>query len=104
MPRARGTIRHPAHGRGGAERQASATRRSAPERGRASPLVPWTWLALVALAAVAVYANSLGGALLFDDVNAIRNNPFVRGAAVTAANTANSSTLTSACSPTFTTW
>ena len=28
--------------------------------------------------ALAVYANSLGGGLLYDDANAIRNNPFVR--------------------------
>ncbi len=40
--------------------------------------VPWTWLVVVGLAAVAVYANTLAGTLLYDDVNAIRNNPFVR--------------------------
>ncbi len=38
---------------------------------------PVVWMAVVALTAVAVYANSLGGALLYDDVNAIRNNAFV---------------------------
>jgi tetratricopeptide (TPR) repeat protein len=42
------------------------------------PAVPWTWMALVAGVALAVYANSLGGGLVYDDANAIRNNPFVR--------------------------
>jgi Tfp pilus assembly protein PilF len=40
--------------------------------------VPWTWVLLVAFAAIAVYANSLGGTLLYDDVNAIRTNALVR--------------------------
>jgi hypothetical protein len=31
----------------------------------------------IAVAAVAVYANSLGGTLLYDDVNAIRDNAYV---------------------------
>lgn len=35
-------------------------------------------MALVAGVALAVYANSLDGGLLYDDANAIRTNPFVR--------------------------
>jgi tetratricopeptide (TPR) repeat protein len=40
----------------------------------------WSWpvAAVVAALAVAVYANSLGGALMFDDVNAIVRNERVR--------------------------
>jgi tetratricopeptide (TPR) repeat protein len=40
--------------------------------------VPWSWSVAVAAAAAAVYANSLGGALLYDDVNAIVTNGLVR--------------------------
>lgn len=43
----------------------------------AGPSVPWTWVAAVAAVALAVYANTLGGVLLYDDVNAIRDNAFV---------------------------
>ena len=78
MPRSRGKTRHPASERGGAERAASAPARSAAARPAPRAGVPWAWALLVAGVAVAVYANSLGGALLYDDVNAIRNNPFVR--------------------------
>jgi Flp pilus assembly protein TadD len=39
--------------------------------------VPRTWILAVVVAAVAVYANSLGGTLLYDDVNAIRDNPYI---------------------------
>ena len=41
---------------------------------RPSAGVPWVWMAIVAGVAIAVYANSLGGALLYDDVNAITDN------------------------------
>lgn len=71
-----------ASGRGVAGRAAPAAARPKPAaRARPAPIVvvPWTWVALVAAAAFAAFANSLGGALLYDDVNAIRNNPFVRG-------------------------
>jgi len=59
----------------------ASNRPAPPASVRRSPLpgsVPWLWLASVAGVAAAVYANSLGGGLLYDDVNAIRNNPFVR--------------------------
>ncbi len=46
---------------------------AAAARGR----VPWTWIAAVAAIAVAVYGNTVGGTLLYDDVNAIRDNAFV---------------------------
>lgn len=73
MPRARAKAGPPVARR--AERAPAPPR--AP-RVRAASVVPWTWLALVAAVATAVYANSLGGGLLYDDANAIRNNPFVR--------------------------
>jgi Tfp pilus assembly protein PilF len=38
----------------------------------------WVAAALIAVLAAALYANSLDGALLFDDVNAIVNNQWVR--------------------------
>lgn len=75
MPRSRAKAGPPA------ARRAERVPTPAPARparvGRESA-VPWTWLALVAGVALAVYANSLGGALVYDDANAIRNNPFVR--------------------------
>src|SRR5205085_10741206 len=59
-----------------------ASKRAAPaaatRRAPSPAAVPWLWLAGVAGVAVGVYANSLSGSLLYDDVNAIRNNPFVR--------------------------
>ena len=39
--------------------------------------VPAVWMAIVAAVAIGVYANSLGGTLLYDDLNAITNNALV---------------------------
>lgn len=39
---------------------------------------PWLVVLTLVLAAVAVYANSFGGALVFDDLAAIRDNPTLR--------------------------
>jgi tetratricopeptide (TPR) repeat protein len=60
--------------RGAEPRRAAA---SEPVRRIVGP-VPRQWAGLVAAVAVAVYANSLGGALLYDDVNAIVTNALVR--------------------------
>lgn len=74
MPRSRGKNRPAAAARGGADRALPRPAAVVPAVVRPAPVV---WMALVALTAVAVYANSLGGALLYDDVNAIRNNALV---------------------------
>ena len=41
------------------------------------PAAPFVWMPIVAAVAIAVYVNSLVGALLYDDLNAITNNPAV---------------------------
>lgn len=53
------------------------TEGAAPPRGVLAASVPWTWIAAVAAVAAGVYANTVGGGLLYDDVNAIRDNAFV---------------------------
>ncbi|MCC6763818.1 MAG: tetratricopeptide repeat protein [Deltaproteobacteria bacterium] len=67
-------------------RSRAKTQPVAPPRGatRAArgPRVPWAWIAAVAGVALGVYANTIGGILLYDDVNAIRDNAFVRDADV----------------------
>lgn len=56
---------------------------SSPNPGRRpAPGVPFPWIVVVASVAIALYANSLGGALVYDDVNAITNNALVRDADV----------------------
>lgn len=62
----------------GAPARAGAAANAPTARGvRTASGVPWTWIAAVAALALAVYANTLGGALLYDDVNAIRDNRVV---------------------------
>jgi len=73
VPRSRAKAGAPA-----ARRAERAPTPAGPARIGREPAVPWTWLAIVAGVALAVYANSLGGGLVYDDANAIRNNPFVR--------------------------
>lgn len=75
MPRSRGKTRTPA--RGAVERPKSTRPSAAPRRTRRPGGVPLAWAAVVATVATAVYANSLGGGLLYDDVNAIRGNAVV---------------------------
>jgi Tfp pilus assembly protein PilF len=76
VPRAGRKSRRSTPEHGGTRGTASA---SVPARHpRAERAVPWAWLAAVASVALAVYANTLGGGFVYDDVNAIRNNPFVR--------------------------
>ena len=59
-------------------RRRPRARPTRPSDERPAGRVPLAAFAIVAGVALAVYANSLGGALLYDDVNAIRNNALVR--------------------------
>ncbi|MCC6849387.1 MAG: tetratricopeptide repeat protein [Deltaproteobacteria bacterium] len=79
MTRARSRAKTPPVAAPGHGTRAGAATRGDAGRG---PRVPWTWVALVVALACAVYANTIGGILLYDDVNAIRDNAFVRDADV----------------------
>ena len=72
--RPRGAVRFPAGARRGSDRRRPP---SSPDR-RHPPSWSWAIAAVVATLAAAVYANSLGGALFYDDTNAILRNAWVK--------------------------
>lgn len=77
MARSRAKTQVVAPPRGAPARAGTGANAYAAGSARILPGVPWTWIAAVAAVALAVYANTLGGVLLYDDVNAIRDNRFV---------------------------